>query len=275
MAVQPPQDLADLGDKLDLGPVISVHRFGIEDLRPLVWMWLQLTGVSAAVLAAAWFSQSLFRHTALEGVEMIVAMAAYGGVLAFGFGGFVVLLVRLFASVWDKWTYRREIAVLFQNGVAVRQGGLLHAFPFSDISQIWTSRTFVGRGFGTRFLERYDLVHRDGRRITLEQFFTGLPACIAHIKRTVYPAVFLQAVSQFGEAKSISFGKLEIDPLFGVRCLQQSAKWEDIQSVTVGNGVLRIERRGEPAIEIDTDSIPNVEVAIQILQTTAQPAVPA
>jgi hypothetical protein len=159
--------------------------------------------------------------------------------------------------------------------VSPTRRGLIHRLrlrsgflAWEDVQAVYAGTIRYGFGrwtWGRRGLLR--LVDRQGKRLSLPATLAGLDRVAAHAKARAYPALLADGRERFNRGESLIFGPIRLDRN-GLVLARRSAKWEELDSVSVDGGILRltIRRMDRPrSYQLPVWKIPNFDLCLQIL----------
>jgi hypothetical protein len=228
-----------------LGRLVDVHQ-PTETNRTMAWGSVIIGSLFACVV----FVVGIVVATSENPHEMAVAMPFLFG------GGFLAAsaLVGLF-----HYLHRGSRVLFFEDGIALTQGGVCWAIPWSQIE------TFRTRG------RSISLKGRDGR--TFRFLFSGFPdaaATKAKIGECIAPYLLTEYGKRFEAGEAVRFGPLSVS-VYGVHHDGNVALWENltaIKAVAVPNQVqraLKFWSEGQPVFSVSVGQIPNLSVLSHFL----------
>jgi len=202
---------------------------------------LALTRYGPAVLAP-WTSPWLFSSSSL---------LALGG-------------AALLHTAWLETRYVSPTRRGLAHRLRVRSGFL----AWEDVQAVYAGTVRYGFGrwtWGRRGLLR--LVNRQGNRLTLPATLAGLDRVAAHAKARAYPALLADGRERFNRGEGLAFGPIRLDRS-GLVLARRAVKWEELDSVTVDGGILRLTIRRTDRLrtyQFPVWKIPNFDLCLQIL----------
>jgi hypothetical protein len=170
-------------------------------------------------------------------------------------------------SAYRKW---HKLAVLYENGIAVRSLRGVQAWHWREISRVMTvisSGSSIGIHTGMRY--KMTLERRRGERIVLDDDFENIAALVSQVRDALIPRLYERYISVFNQGRTVAFGDVSIDRLKGMRIGDGAVSWTMIDKIILKDGVLQIDiRRPKKNVSIKRlhlDRIPNAEVMLMII----------
>jgi hypothetical protein len=271
-----PPDLARISD---LGPVEAVYRSAPPSLWPMIYKWLVFMVVFGAIAAIGYFGGDQFKRHGMEMVGVGASMIGFFGLIVIGAGGAFIILFNFVADRVISITGRRVI-VVYRDGIAELHKRKLEVWPWSDIREIYADLSSspasgaaiprrpmgqVGVILASREQKRFDLVHRDGRRITVSQYLGHVDELIAKVREKVYPLLRSDVNRAIAAGEPVEFGSRLVVEREGLRIAGVVYPWEEIREYRADRVVLSLAGPKPAPPMLPIDAIPNSELLIAIL----------
>lgn len=226
---------ASMQNVTDLGALGQVHaRSASNRWGALVFaILLAALGIAAVYWGAAVYPQiyPAVAETNSPAIVIVGVLVLAGGV-AWGW------------NTAKKWN---EAAAIYDEGLVYFDGKRVREFRWADIDSL-TMRVMQMRYYGVipaGTQQSYMLVDRSGQKLKLGGSLKHTPQLIAAIRQAIFPHIAERCKQAYAAGLPVFFGAVTIDPLKGITIGNWTIAWNDIGSIKMENGELRIKpRRG-------------------------------
>lgn len=241
----------------NLGPLLREHRLRreIAILYPALAI-LGLSGTAIAVVWTAWRWLFAFNN---YGSAAIWRWTTPALLTALGFASLGILGLIL---TWRSRAFRINLHSL---GMVYRRGRQQEKVLWNQIQHIHTSAVsygFSNYAWGAQTTLR--LYTSDDRQLYLTHALTDMNGLAEFIKRQVYPGLLEDYRRKYNQGDSLSFGPLILTTK-GLHRKDQILQWENIRRVSLGQGILSLERTDGQKIRVPAHRVPNVEICTQLI----------
>ncbi|MCI0580797.1 MAG: hypothetical protein L0332_09505 [Chloroflexi bacterium] len=142
------------------------------------------------------------------------------------------------ASQWNK------AIVLYQNGLAFRNRRGLQEWRWEDIRFVQAQivrYSYYGVPTGTR--QTYMFSNHKGEHLVLDQTISQAEELADRIHQVTTPILLSLAAEAYQAGQPVSFGPITVGKQ-GVTCRGKTYSWDEVQSLSVKDGRVQIEKRG-------------------------------
>ncbi|MBM3150700.1 MAG: hypothetical protein FJZ96_00610 [Chloroflexi bacterium] len=242
----------------DLGRRISLHLARRRGRG--LWFALALsmlaTGSAALVLGlqGGYAAYRTFGPAAVGGAIFGPGMLMFA---AWGLGGMFL---------WAGARRDPRAAAVFEGGLALRDRDGEYAWPWRDVTAVTASATrreFLGLLLGDS--RRYAIHFRDGRQALLGDAWTDAGQLAGSILCRSFPARYAQAAAELEAGKPVSFGPVTLGRE-GLHLKERSLGWDDIESLVIRRGWLRLAQPGGARVRLDAGRVRNLDVLLALLE---------
>lgn len=246
-----------------LGPVEAVYRSSPPSMKSKFISWFVSTLIVGLIGAVGYFGEATFKRNDMELLAVGLQMLGLFGLVIVGGVWFVVLV---FTTLVLKGTMAKpQVIAEFRDGIACSGQGPVQAWTWNELREVYSSY-FVDSvgddGLGARF----DLVHRNGTRITVNHFIAGWEQLTARVTREIESRIGPELSRAFQSGQPVAFGDALVLEREGVRIEKQLHPWSTIRTYEVERGQLVIKRHKGSAVSLPLRFIPNSELLLKLLR---------
>ncbi|MEN6411014.1 MAG: DUF6585 family protein [Anaerolineaceae bacterium] len=174
------------------------------------------------------------------------------------------LLVGLTAGAMG-WQHSLNWAVLYAGGAAVQTPARLDVWRWEDFQAVQislTRQTILGIPMGIRRSYRYTSTR--GEILALDDRWQAVNDLAEEIRLRTAPLIYARCVGALRRGETLSLGGVSISSSGGIELDHQPVGWEDLESVSVERGMVKIKTRSQNELRVGAAAIQNLDVFLSL-----------